>query len=278
MNLIEKIRKRIESNYHFKKKYRSLGVNKNDFYYYFNKLLKNSFIEETDFLGKKIKRINPYSFIHTVEGIFVEELYKFSPKTESPLIIDCGSNIGLSIIYFKKLFPNSRIIGFEPDKNIFDACVYNLREFGLSDVQMINAGVWKNDGEVKFLKDNSLGGMIVEPGMDDSSFSTIAVVDIKKYLNEKVDFLKIDIEGAEIEVLLNTGDLLMNVENLFVEYHSFSNQPQKLSELLQFLSDQGFRYYIKHAWDYLEKPYLNKGETVDLIYDLQLNIFGYRLG
>jgi len=278
MNLIEKIRKRLESNYHFKKKYRSLGVNKNDFYYYFNKLLKNSFIEETDFLGKKIKRINPYSFIHTVEGIFVEELYKFSPKTESPLIIDCGSNIGLSIIYFKKLFPNSRIIGFEPDKNIFDACVYNLREFGLSDVQMINAGVWKNDGEVKFLKDNSLGGMIVEPGMDDSSFSTIAVVDIKKYLNQKVDFLKIDIEGAEIEVLLNTGDLLMNVENLFVEYHSFSNQPQKLSELLQFLSDQGFRYYIKHAWDYLEKPYLNKGETVDLIYDLQLNIFGYRLG
>lgn len=47
--------------------------------------------------------------------LFADACYSFRAQTDSPLIFDCGSNIGLSILFFKKLYPKARVIGFEPD-------------------------------------------------------------------------------------------------------------------------------------------------------------------
>src|SRR5260370_28727380 len=47
--------------------------------------------------------------------IFLARAYFFRSEASSPLIFDCGSNIGLSILFFKHLYPNCRIVSFEPD-------------------------------------------------------------------------------------------------------------------------------------------------------------------
>ncbi|MBC7629032.1 FkbM family methyltransferase [Ferruginibacter sp.] len=282
MKLIKYIKKKIlnqlNQNDLYEKDYLPLGISKNDFIDYVDKkILYNSALDITSFLGKKIKRINSYSFVHSVEGIFLEELYKFDSDLLSPHIIDCGANIGLSAIYFKKLYPNSKLIAFEPDKKVFEACQYNLNQFGFSDVKLINAGVWNYDGSLNFLPDNSLGGRIVEDDQSGKNYYSIKVVDFKKYLNVEVDFLKIDIEGAELDVLKNCRNELKFVKRIFVEYHSDKNKPQDLQELLSILTAAGFRYYIKEAWDYLDHPYSNeKNLSTFAPFDLQLNIFGYR--
>jgi hypothetical protein len=87
-------------------------------------------------------------------------------------------------------------------------------------------------------------------------------------LAEPVDFLKIDIEGAEVDALL-ASTKLRNVKRIFVEYHSFCKQKQRLHELLQTLTDSGLRYYIKTIFS----PYhaFLKQETHAGM-DLQLNI------
>ena len=50
-----------------------------------------------------------------LKDIFVRRIYHFESHRSDPLIIDCGSNIGLSILYFVSTYPSSRVIAFEPD-------------------------------------------------------------------------------------------------------------------------------------------------------------------
>ncbi|MBC6607159.1 FkbM family methyltransferase [Hymenobacter sp. BT188] len=232
-------------------------------------------IRQSVLFGKTIKRNNTFWFVQNIEEVFVDEVYKFNSKSKSPLILDCGSNIGLSLIYFKRNHPNAKIIGFEPDSVIYAACKDNLNSFDYNDVEVVNAAIWKQDGFISFLPDNCLGGKIVED-INDPSISKVKSVRLKNYLNQKVDFLKIDIEGAELDVLLDCKDELSMVDNLFVEYHSKGNRPQDLQELLIIITDAGFRYYIESAWKTMSHPYVDHFKHDPSFYDLQLNIFAYR--
>jgi hypothetical protein len=86
--------------------------------------------------------------------------------------------------------------------------------------------------------------------------------------------LKMDIEGAEIDVLL-TSVKLAAVSRIFVEYHSFVGREQRLDELLSYLRQLGFRTWIQTQYC----PALPFHEThphADM--DLQLNIFAKREG
>jgi hypothetical protein len=75
--------------------------------------------DSTKILQNRIDFVDSVSFLHGYQEIFEEECYSFNASSSYPFIIDCGSNIGLSIIYFKRQYPNARIIGFEPDPMIF---------------------------------------------------------------------------------------------------------------------------------------------------------------
>ena len=64
---------------------------------------------------------------------------------------------------------------------------------------------------------------------------------LRNLLERKVQLLKLDIEGAELEVLRDCGARLQNVERLFVEHHSFLGRPQQLGEFFGILEAAGFR-------------------------------------
>ena len=136
---------------------------------------------------------------------------------------------------------------------------------------MIHAAVWKEDTTVSFSSEGSVGGK-----MDTSPAEktiTVPAIRLRNLLTGKVDFLKIDIEGAEYEVLKDCKDLLHNVESLFIEFHGMRNEDQKLHEILEWVNAAGFRYYIKEAWNNMTHPLL---KTYNDYYHLQLNIFCFR--
>ena len=101
----------------------------------------------------------------------------------------------------------------------------------------------------------------------------IAAVRLKDYLSEPIDFLKMDIEGAETEVLCDRADSLSNVSNLFVEYHSISGQRQTIDRLLATLIGAAFRVHI-HSTFTSSNPFSSIDEIFGM--DLQLNIFACR--
>jgi len=225
----------------------------------------------TNIFGTPFEISDSASFISTFRQIFEDQIYRFKANTDRPYVLDCGANIGLSVIYFKQLYPRSAVVAFEPDQAIFDLLSRNLRNFGHSDVQLINRAVWNCETELDFTSDGADGGR-VSVGADKSN-RVVKTVRLKDYLDRKVHFLKIDIEGAETEVLSDCADQLGNVDALFVEYHSFASQPQTLPQLTGVLARAGFRLHIQAPMP-APQPFIKCNPEMGM--DMQLNIFAFR--
>lgn len=264
----------------YKREIRELGLSFSEYSEYVNSIIgRDDIVNDTLLFDKKIKKITNYCYVQCIMEIFKDEVYRFDTNSKAPYIIDCGANMGLSIIYFKRLYPNAKIIAFEADPNIYELCRYNIEQFQFKDVEIINAAVWTSEGTMSFRANDSLGGKL-ENSIEYSTQSvSVKTLTLLPYLAETVDFLKIDIEGAEVDVLLHSKEALSNVRTMFVEYHSTVGEKQRLDELLSVLKDADFRYYIKEAYPVMHHPFLNhhnKEKFTDGVFDLQLNIFAYR--
>lgn len=225
---------------------------------------------KTVLLGKNIEIADAPSFFSMYREIFKKEIYKFKSETKKPYIIDCGANIGLSVIYFKNLYPEAEIIGFEPDKRIFDMLKNNIKSFDFNNVQIIQKALWNKEGETRFSSEGADAGRLADKN-ETTNPTTVMTTSLRSYLGKPVDFLKIDIEGAETVVMEDCADLLINVKNLFVEYHSFGDKEQKLDILLGILKKAGFRYYIYNFGVLSHHPFEEKKTYLGM--DMQLNIF-----
>jgi FkbM family methyltransferase len=217
--------------------------------------------------------VSGQEYLHGIKEIFIEETYK-QTLPPNAYILDCGANIGLSVIYLKWICPSATIIAFEPDANNFALLQKNIASHGLEKVELKNQAVWKEDAMLSFESEGTMSSKIVSNEGSGQSVR-IPAVRLRDYLDKKIDFLKIDIEGAEFEVLLDISSHLSVVDNLFVEYHGSFDQIDQLARLFNLLSQSGFKYYIKEATNVYETPLLRR-KTSGTPYDIQLNIFCFR--
>jgi FkbM family methyltransferase len=222
----------------------------------------------------KVSFTDARAFLLSIRELFIEETYKFRTEKKSPYIIDCGSHIGMSLLYFKLNFPEARVLGFEPDEHNFSLTQSNLLNWNFENIEVINEAIWIENGTICFHETGDMGSAIVTESTNNSSIKKIPCTRLKDLLNEKVDFLKMDIEGAEYEVLKDCSDSLMNVENLFIEYHGNYNEMHKLTSILQLLTDLKFAFYIKEAGVIYERPFWDRVKTHS--FDVQLNISAFR--
>lgn len=229
----------------------------------------------TNLLGKKIKIVDSLSFLFMYNEIFETQIYKFLSSNSKPYIIDCGANIGLSVIYFKKLFPDSKIIAFEPDPKIFAVLEENIEAFNFRDINLVQKGLANIEGEVLFIMQGADGSRIINKIDGNKNTMHIKTTRLRSFLIEPIDFLKIDIEGKETEVLLDCVDVLCNVKNIFVEYHSFSNEKQTLHLLMNVLEKAGFKLHIYSPTGRSPQPFVKRNISSNDM-DMQLNVFGFR--
>lgn len=218
------------------------------------------------------------SFLCAYKSILVERVYNFKPSSMDYVqILDFGSNIGLSLYFYAKNYPNARIEGFEADPYIYEICCHNLRSLNYnSRVEIHNAAVWTNDGEINFYAEGADAGHVVDGEATREKVEKVKCYDalsiVQRYSH--IDFLKIDIEGSETEVLRRIEHELTRVDNIFVEYHSCINKPQTLGIVINILINTGFRIYfsadgLKHKNPFM-KPVRYQG------FDGLLNIWGTR--
>ena len=217
--------------------------------------------------------IRPYEVIKTYKEIFTAEIYQFKTTNPHPIILDCGANIGLSTLYFAMQYPNASIHAFEPDASIFYLLQKNIQDNHLSNVTLHNQAIWTQDTELSFSNKGSEASQIDATGQSPTKVKATRFADFLKQF-EKVDFVKMDIEGAEFEVVQDCADQLHKIQNFFLEYHGTSSETQKLITLLDFVKKAGFRVYIKMAADNLDIPFVQ--QTTGTTFDVQLNIFCYQ--
>jgi FkbM family methyltransferase len=210
------------------------------------------------------------SAYYSYKEIFVDQIYGFECTSDVPRIVDCGANIGLSVIYFRYRFPTALITAIEADPGVLEYLKRNLQSFGLSDIDVVHCAVAGKNGEVCFLSEGADAGRIVNS--EDSQVMRVEARSLDDFIEGAVDLLKLDIEGAETEALLNCTKL-ESVARIFVEYHSFADQPQRLDELLGFLRSQNFRISI-HSQYASQRPFIARANQLGM--DLQLNIFCWK--
>lgn len=221
--------------------------------------------------GKKLFVFGRIGFLDALNEIFISEFYKIAlPKKAE--IIDCGANVGLSIIYMKNLYPDAHITAFEPDTKNFSLLEKNVQSFGLDNVVLIQEAAWIANTELSFSNEGTMSSKISDEGK-----VKIKARRLRELINKKVDFLKIDIEGAEYAVMKDLDGVLHNVNHLFLEYHGNFEQNKELIEILSIISKSGFSFYIKEAANVYAQPFFDVRHKRSTIYDVQLNIFCFKI-
>lgn len=229
-------------------------------------------VKHLEIAGLKLAYRKPYELLHTYHDLFAEELYRFDAQKPIPVIVDCGANIGLSALYFKTTHPSSQLICFEPDPSNHALLQENLRNNGFSDVDVRQSAVWIHDQGISFKGAGTEASRIDTLG-GDVKVATTRLHDLLMEF-ETVDFLKIDIEGAEAEVLGDCLPAMHRVQNLFLEYHGKADEVEKLSIIISQLNASGFQVYVRNAADLLAHPFVDK--QTPYAFDVQLNLFCYR--
>jgi FkbM family methyltransferase len=183
------------------------------------------------------------------QDIFVMRSLAFTATSAAPRILDCGANVGLASLFFKRDYPQARITAFEADPAIAAMLVDNLRTNGAGDVEVVAAAVWAADGEIEFTADGADAGAITAvaggPAGRSMRVPTVRLADL--LARGPVDLLKLDIEGAETDVLTDCEPLLGNVKALLLEVHEFIPSRRRSPALLDLLERSGFAYAVSHV-------------------------------
>ncbi len=223
--------------------------------FYFRKYDKNNTIAEV--VGNKVK-FNYFDTLHSLfREIFIVQCYWFATDKKDPVIIDCGSHFGQAVIFFKLIYPKSKIICFEPDKYTFSLLRENVESNSIQDIEIHNKAVADYDGEIDFynIEDNqgSIVMSTVKERVQNGKINVVEATRLSNYINSTIDFLKMDIEGAEISVLkeLIKSNKLRYIKQLVIEYHHHIIEHDDFgSKILKLLEDAGFGYQIETSFLY----------------------------
>ena len=186
------------------------------------------------------------SFCPQFHEIFVERGLTFRATSTSPRILDCGSNIGAASLFFKREYPGARITAYEADPALCAMTKRNLARNGAGDVEVSQAALWTSTGQVTFRAEGSDSGMIDGlAGAVDATAVTVPSLRMRDVLEaDRIDMLKLDIEGAECAVLEDCEPVLDRVNAIVMDLHEFDPRNRQSPRVFECLTRAGFVYSI----------------------------------
>ena len=194
--------------------------------------------------GFRVSYCHPWSIFTTFKEVFIEEGYYFEDLPKQPFIMDCGANIGMATLFFKRLRPHAEIVAIEPSPSSLDLLARNLRENGIGGVRVVGAALSDRDGKAAFLEryPSAISNCLSNDGQ-----ISVRTLRLSALLDRPVDLLKVDVEGMDIVVLeeLERSGKFDLVARVVVEYGLHATpDPDTVSSLLALFERNGFRYAI----------------------------------
>lgn len=155
------------------------------------------------------------------DEVVLDQGYGFALDRTPEVILDIGANIGFATLYFKNRFPSARIIAMEPDPENFALLQRNTS--GLAEVVLIQAALTGTDGRIALERDGLQPSAFhvratrsEESGIEAVSMPTL----LQRIGEQRVDLLKLDIEGAEKELFeARDTSWMEKVRTIAVELH-----------------------------------------------------------
>jgi FkbM family methyltransferase len=189
--------------------------------------------------------------------VFVKAEYFFRTSHDAPVILDCGANIGLATLFFKRLYPKARVHAFEADPTTAEVLRVNVEQNHLHDVTVSNLLLTDHEGSEKFYVASGTPGSLMMSAAA-SRFSSgsmeirVPAGKLSTCIDRPIDLLKLDVEGSELAVMrdLVASGTVHQIARIFIEYHhKMGNEPSRLSGFLALLEEAGFEYHIEARID-----------------------------
>lgn len=154
--------------------------------------------------------------------IFCSRSYEINYGLMPEVIIDCGANVGYASVFFKTKYPEATIIAIEPELSNFKMLQQNTKQ--CQNVHLLNCGVWNRATNLEIV-DTGEGNWAFETKEveyeNEKTVKAISINDIMERFNlQKIDILKIDIEGAEKEMFEKNFENWLPFTNIIIiEFH-----------------------------------------------------------
>jgi FkbM family methyltransferase len=206
-----------------------------------------------------------------LRSIFENREYSdYFPFYKKVTILDIGAHFGyFSIFAQKNTDPNSLLIAIEPNKSNFSYLLKNIDNSKINNVKCLNNAIDGKRGLSKLFLGRTLNHSIIEnyplnqeqaPGSEIIETKTLEDIIIESKL-EKLDFLKLDCEGAEYSILENTPRHIFDkITTISMEFHDLRNEKFTGEFLIQTLIMNGFKI-VKYNYERTSQN-LNYGKII----------------
>ena len=180
----------------------------------------------------------------TWNEVWLDQVYSSVPRCLNGCrtIVDLGANTGLATLYFASAFPGANVFSVEPHPENYAILRQNIRQLG-NRCRTLQAAVWNNDGKLAQSGSSPAYGHDAFRFREDASNphnATIEALSMQTIFErsgfDRIDLLKVDIEGAEVQLLQGAGDWLTKVNAIAIEFHGNSRAESGFDQLTQ-----GFR-------------------------------------
>lgn len=209
----------------------------------------SNYIERNNFSVK----YNDGSYIISFDGVTLKLFTKHAEDVfnlgylnkyrikEGDVVVDGGAFVGAFAIYAAKVVgERGKVIAFEPDKTNYEILIKNIYLNELNNVIPLNKGLWSESTALRFRSSNGENSTLFFKDNQSCDIIEIDVISLDDQLRAlkigKLDFIKMDIEGAEIEAIKGAKEILENnnVNLAIASYHIIDGEPThfKLRELL----------------------------------------------
>ena len=185
-------------------------------------------------------------WVNQIMEIFGQDCYGVNGLPEKCYVIDGGANIGSFSLYLKWLRPKANVVAVEPSSENLKYLRGNLAKNGAGDVEILPMALAGKSGTT------SIGGTASDAmRTGHRGLEHVEAISLKDIIQMPVDLLKLDIEGAEYDVICSSDDILSLVRRVVIEYHLYDGQVSQLPEILASLRDQAFnRFQINCLRDF----------------------------
>jgi FkbM family methyltransferase len=180
-------------------------------------------MELLNFKYDKYNVIYPKTYFQFLKEVFVLDVYRTSLIRKNDIVLDLGAGTGdFCIIASKKAEANGTVIALEPDSDNYELLKYNIQRNKCQNVIPINIGVGKEDDQEK---------EIIAPFDKPSrgKISTLETILEKIGMSKRIDFIKMDIEGSEVEVIAKSINIIKQADVVSLEFHGTR---RRIDELL----------------------------------------------
>jgi len=161
------------------------------------------------------------SEFQVLASVFLDREYQQPLSPPPRVIVDAGSNVGLSVLFFRSRYPDSRVYAIEPDPETFDRLRLNIEH--LPGVDAARLALSDRTGPARFFRSTSESWTSsLFPAGRSLEEVTVEAVTLDEFLTARglseVDLLKLDIEGAEYRVL-ESSQRLAAIRHIVAELH-----------------------------------------------------------